>query len=41
MARLSFGYVDVRDVARAHITALEKEETNGKRIIVSEGSYFF
>ena len=42
MARLSFEYCDVRDVAEAHILALEKpEETRGKRYIIVENSYWF
>lgn len=42
LAKLSFGYVDVRDVAKAHVAAIEKEdETNGHRVILSQGSYFF
>ncbi|MGB1699026.1 MAG: NAD-dependent epimerase/dehydratase family protein, partial [Nannocystaceae bacterium] len=32
---LSFGVVDVRDVARAHMLAATSPETNGERIIVS------
>jgi nucleoside-diphosphate-sugar epimerase len=31
---LEFGFVDVRDVARAHILALEKEHANGRHILV-------
>ena len=31
---LEFGFVDVRDVARAHILALEKENANGRHILV-------
>ena len=29
--KLNFGYVDVRDVAEAHVKALTIEESNGKR----------
>jgi nucleoside-diphosphate-sugar epimerase len=32
--RLSFGIVDVRDVAQAHLLALEHPESNGKRYII-------
>ena len=32
---IHIGYVDVRDVARAHILALENDESNGERIILS------
>jgi hypothetical protein len=31
------GWVDVRDLASAHVAALEKEEAGGQRIIVSAG----
>lgn len=42
LAKLSFGYCDVRDVASAHILAMEnKEVSKGHRIIVSQGSYYF
>ena len=32
----SYSYIDVRDVALAHVVALEKEEAAGQRIIVSD-----
>ena len=35
------GYVDVRDVAKAHIFSMLKSSTNDKRIIVSESEMFF
>ena len=35
------GYVDVRDVAKAHIFSMLNSSTNGKRIIVSESEMFF
>ena len=35
------GYVDVRDVAKAHIFSMLNESTNDKRIIVSESEMFF
>ena len=36
---ISFGVVDVRDVAQAHIIAMEKPESNGKRhLLVSESN---
>ena len=38
IARLSFTYVDVRDVAQAHVNALTREESNGKRYILSADS---
>jgi len=36
--RLAFGIVDVRDVAAAHVFAVEKDEANGKRFIVDGGT---
>lgn len=41
--KISFSVVDVRDVARAHILALQKpaEVVNGKRFILSGDSYWF
>ena len=35
------GYVDVRDVAKAHIFSMLNKSTNDKRIIVSESEMFF
>ena len=35
------GYVDVRDVARAHVFSMLNSSTNDKRIIVSESEMFF
>lgn len=37
LARMN--YVDVRDTTEAIVRALEKEETAGKRLIVSSGTY--
>ncbi|HIP36532.1 MAG TPA: aldehyde reductase [Crocinitomix sp.] len=34
--KLEFGFVDVRDVAKAHILALENPKAKGRHIIVSE-----
>lgn len=34
----SYSYVDIHDVALAHVVALEKEEAAGQRIIVSAGA---
>ncbi|KAF5320520.1 hypothetical protein D9611_010721 [Ephemerocybe angulata] len=34
-------WVDVRDIAEAHVRAMEREEAGGERIIVSEGTFFF
>lgn len=38
--KLSLAHVDVRDAAFAHISAMEKNISNGKRYIISEGSYW-
>ena len=37
---IKFGMVDVRDVAKMHIAALENDESIGKRFIISEGTYW-
>ncbi|KAF5334248.1 hypothetical protein D9611_014571 [Ephemerocybe angulata] len=34
------GWVDVRDIAEAHVRAMETAEAGGERIIVSEGTFF-
>ena len=39
--RIHIGFVDVRDVAKAHIFSMTAEKTNGERIIVSEKEMFF
>lgn len=41
MARSGLAFVDVRDVAEAHLRALERPETAGQRIIVSAGSLWY
>lgn len=33
------GWVDVRDLAEAHVRSLEREEIGGERVIVHEGSF--
>ncbi|RXW15439.1 hypothetical protein EST38_g10412 [Candolleomyces aberdarensis] len=38
---VSYSWVDVRDLADAHVLALEKEEAGGERIIVTEGVYIW
>lgn len=39
---LQFALVDVRDVAEAHIRAMESSESNGQRILVSaQPSFWF
>jgi hypothetical protein len=38
-ANVSSGWVDVRDVALAHVKALQKEAAGGERIIVCGGGY--
>ena len=35
----SASWVDVRDLALAHVLALEKPEAGGERIIISSGSW--
>ena len=35
---LCFGIVDVRDVAKAHVNAMEREEANGNRYLLSAGT---
>ncbi len=37
---LYFGFVDVRDVAHAHIIALEKDDANGRHILVANTMSF-
>ena len=40
--KVSFPFVDVRDVALAHVIAIEKEDlTDGKRYVLSENTYWF
>ena len=38
---LQFGYVDVRDVATAHILAMKNPESNGKRFALSEKDLWY
>jgi len=38
---LQFGYVDVRDVATAHILAMQNAESNGKRFALSEKDLWY
>ena len=35
------GFVDVRDVAKAHVFSMTSKKTSGERIIVSEKEMFF
>ncbi|KAF5320351.1 hypothetical protein D9611_011300 [Ephemerocybe angulata] len=35
------GWIDVRDLAEAHVRALEKEKAGGERILVVESTYIF
>jgi len=37
---LKFGVVDVRDVAKMHVSALENDESIGKRMILAENTYW-
>ena len=39
--KIHMGYIDVRDVAKAHIFSMTEEKTNGERIIVSENEMYF
>lgn len=39
--RIHIGFVDVRDVAKAHLFAMKSDTTNGERIIVSQKEMFF
>jgi dihydroflavonol-4-reductase len=41
MPPIAFGVVDVRDVAEAHVRALERPETAGERILVAEDTLWF
>ena len=36
LAKIHIGYVDVRDVAKAHILAMTNSASDGERFIVSE-----
>ena len=38
---LQFGFVDVRDVAQAHILAMKSKSAAGERFIISEKEYWF
>ena len=38
-AGITGGYIDVRDVARAHIMAFQKDETIGQRLILRAGKF--
>ncbi len=39
--KIHMGYIDVRDVAKAHIFSMTEEKTDGERIILSENEMFF
>ncbi|KII86215.1 hypothetical protein PLICRDRAFT_114782 [Plicaturopsis crispa FD-325 SS-3] len=39
--KLGSGWIDVRDLATAHVLALEKSEAGGGRIVVSAGSFLW
>jgi dihydroflavonol-4-reductase len=39
--KIHMGFVDVRDVAKAHIFSMKSEKTNGERIILSDKEMFF
>ena len=38
---LQFGYVDVRDVASAHISAMQNPASNGKRFALAEKDMWY
>ena len=38
---IQFGYVDVRDVAAAHILAMQNPNSNGKRFALSEKDLWY
>jgi nucleoside-diphosphate-sugar epimerase len=38
LASVGTAYIDVRDLAEAHVLSLEKEAAGGERIIVSAGT---
>ena len=39
--RMHLGFVDVRDVAAAHLLAMQKDAANGERFIISEREFWF
>ena len=39
--KIYIGFVDVRDVAKAHIYSMTSDKTNGERIIICEKEMFF
>ncbi|MDG2060601.1 MAG: aldehyde reductase [SAR86 cluster bacterium] len=39
--KIHLGFVDVRDVAKAHIFSMTSDQTNGQRIIICEKEMFF
>ncbi|KAG5351733.1 hypothetical protein C0989_005134 [Termitomyces sp. Mn162] len=39
--KTGLAFIDVRDVAQAHVLALEKEAAGGERIIISAGSFIW
>ena len=39
MFRPGSGWIDVRDVALAHVLAMEKDAAGGQRIILSAGDF--
>jgi nucleoside-diphosphate-sugar epimerase len=36
--KLCFSYIDVRDIAEAHVKSLRVAEAGGERMIISEGT---
>ncbi|KAE9387892.1 D-lactaldehyde dehydrogenase [Gymnopus androsaceus JB14] len=41
LANVGAGWVDVRDIALAHVLALTKEEAGGERLLISKGEFTF
>jgi nucleoside-diphosphate-sugar epimerase len=41
LTALGSGWVDVRDLAEAHVRALEREAAGGERIIIAAGAYIW
>lgn len=39
--KTGLAFIDVRDVAKAHVLALEKEAAGGERIIISAGPFIW
>lgn len=40
LAKTGSSWIDVRDLAEAHVLALENQEAGGERIIISGGKFY-